>query len=283
MDWTEPPPGRAFGGKHELRKLTRLDRIARAGFLARAIVYVLLGWIVLQARQRADEGQNAVFDALRDMPAGWALIIITAIGLFAYGLYRLATALLDLDHKGHSFKGLAKRAGALISGLTHSLLGYTALLFLSDLKKSQPTDKRSHEAARELLDLPLGSFWVIMVGLYFALLGVSQARRAWTASFMDEIAADAPPITCTLGRLGHFARAIVFAVIAWSFVRSGWLEDEDKAFAIGGALASLRNHSVLYLIVASGLIVFGLFSLILARYRIVPPLDMVQVAKRAAS
>ena len=283
MDWTEQPPGHAFRDASQLRKLTRLDRIARAGFLARAIVYILLGWIALQTRQRANEGQNAVFDALRDMPAGWALIIATAAGLFAYGLYRLATALLDLDHKGNSLKGLGKRAGAFISGLTHSLLGYTALLFLSDLKQSQPTDKRSHEAARALLDLPMGSFWVMLVGLYFAVLAISQVRRAWSASFMEEIAADAPPLTCHLGRLGHFARAVVFAVIAWSFVRSGWLEDEDQAFAVGGALAFLRENSLLYLVVAGGLIVFGLFSLILARYRIVAPLDVVQVAKRAAS
>ena len=264
----------------KFRDATRLDRVAKAGFLARAIVYILLGWIALQARHRADEGQNAVFDALRDSPGGSILIIATAIGLFAYGLYRLATAFFDLDRKGRDMQGLGKRMGALISGIAHSLLGYTALQFLSDLKKSSPTDERSHEAAQGLMNLPLGGLLVAAVGGYFVLIAWSQAKKAWTASFMEEIAADAPSFTCTLGRVGHFARAMVFLVIGWSFIRSAWLEDEDKAFAIGGALASLRESGWLYLIVAGGLLMFGLFSLILARYRIVPRIDIVQEVTR---
>lgn len=262
-----------------MHQLTRIDRIARAGFLARAVVYLMLGWIALAARARADEGQNAVFDELRDMPGGSALLIATAAGLFAYGFYRLATAALDLDGKGNDANGIMARMGALFSGLAHCALGYSALQFLSAIKKSGGADDRSHDAARTLLDLPLGPVLVGVVGAYFLLIAASQARTGWKASFMKQISSNAPKITCTLGRIGHLARAAVFAVIGWSFIRSAWLEDEDQARAIGGALGYLRANHWLFLIVAVGLLVFGVFSLILARYRIVPKVDVVSAAK----
>lgn len=270
------------GTGNPLRNAVRLDRIAKAGFLARALVYIMLGWIALQARRRADEGQNAVFDALREMPAGAFLIVATATGLIAYGVYRLSTAVLDLDHKGRGWKGRAARAGALISGFAHSLLGFTAFQFLSELKQSTPSDHRSQEAARTMLDLPLGGLLLGFVGGYFLLIALSQAHKAWKASFMDEISPVAPPFTCTFGRIGHLARAVVFGAIGWSFVKAAWLEDEDKALAIGGALVSLRASEWLYTVVAAGLLVFGLFSLILARYRIVPPLPVPDAARRMA-
>lgn len=276
------------GTGNPLRNAVRLDRIAKVGFLARALVYIVLGWIALQARRRADEGQNAVFDALREMPAGavlpagGVLIVATATGLIAYGVYRLSTAVLDLDHKGRRWKGWAARAGALISGFAHSLLGFTAFQFLSEHKQSTPSDHRSQEAARTLLDLPLGGLLLGLVGGYFLLIALSQAHKAWKASFMDEISLVAPPFTCMFGRIGHLARAVVFAAIGWSFVKAAWLEDEDKALAIGGALVSLRASEWLYTVVAAGLLVFGLFSLILAQYRIVPPLPVPDAARRMA-
>lgn len=145
-----------------------------------------------------------------------------------------------------------------------------------------PTDHRSHEAARTLLDLPLGGLLLGLVGGYFLLIATSQAHKAWKASFMQEISAVAPPLTCTLGRIGHVAQAVVFALIGWSLLKAAWLEDEDKAMAVGGALVSLRASEWLYLVVAGGLLVFGLFSLILARYRIVPPVHLTDAARRVS-
>lgn len=267
-------------GEDTLDRVTRLDRIARVGFAARALVYILLGWLAIATRSRAGEGQNAVFDTLRAMPLGGVLLVAVAIGLFAYGVYRLATGILDLDQHGHDLKGFAKRAGAIFSGLAHGMLGYTALQFLSAVHKSGDGDQRGQQAARTLLDLPLGAVLLGVVGLYFFATAASQAQEAWKAKFMRFIQSGAPRFTCTLGRIGHAARAIVFAGIGWSLIKSAWFEDEDQAVAIGGAIMALRSERVVYLGVAAGLIVFGLFGLILARYRIVPRVAVAEAAKR---
>jgi hypothetical protein len=259
--------------------VTRLDWLAKLGFFARAIVYILLGYIALNTRSKADEGQNAVFEMLRDMPAGTALLIVTAVGLFAYGVFRLFSAFLDLDGKGNEWKGLAERAGQFFSGMAHILLGYTAYTYTEQLGHSGGGDSRSQQAAQTILDLPLGSFLLGVIGLYFFATAASQAIKAVKASFMREIEPQAPSFTCTLGRIGHAARAVVFAAIGWSIIKAAWFEDESQARAIGGALASLRQNDALYLAVAFGLMVFGLFSLILARYRIVPEVDVADAAR----
>lgn len=265
-----------------MAEVARLDWIAKLGFFARAIVYMLLGYIALNTRSKADEGQNAVFDMLREMPAGKALLILVAIGLLAYGVFRLFTAFLDLDGKGGDWKGLMQRAGQFISGMAHILLSYTAYSFTSQLKESQGGDARSQEAAQTVLDLPLGSLLLGLVGLYFLVTAGSQAMAAWKASFMKQIARDAPAFTRPLGQAGHAARAAVFAVIGWSVIKAAWFGDEGRAHAIGGALTDLRQSDPLYVAVAAGLLLFGLFSLILARYRIVPRIDLTAAARNAA-
>ena len=263
-----------------MRDMARLDWIAKLGFLARAVVYVMLGYIALSTRAKADEGQSAVFDALGAMPGGTLILVLTAIGLLAYGVFRLTTAFLDLDHKGDDAKGLAQRMGQFFSGGAHILLGYTAYQYVSQVKQPSKDSGASQEAAQTILDLPLGSALLALVGFYMLVTAGSQAWKAYKASFMNEIDPAAPAITCTLGRIGHAARAVVFAIVGWSMIQAALSGNEGEAKAIGGAIASLRDNDTLYILVAAGLLLFGLFTLILARYRIVPKVDIVAAAKR---
>jgi hypothetical protein len=73
-------------------QVTRLDWIARLGYFARAVVYMMLGYIALSTASKAADGQSAVFDRLRELPGGTAWLLLIGVGLLAYGLFRLATA-----------------------------------------------------------------------------------------------------------------------------------------------------------------------------------------------
>lgn len=265
-----------------MAQVARLDWLAKLGFLARAVVYTLLGYIALNTAGKASEGQNAVFERLREMPAGTLILTLTALGLLAYALFRLIGAIIDIDRVGDDTKGWFKRTGQFVSGAAHGLLAYTAWQYTSRLGQGGGGgggDGGSQKAAGTLIDMPLGEILLGLVGLYFFVIAGSQATKAWTASFMREIAPSAPRYTRPLGRAGHAARAVVFAVIGLSMVRAAWFEDVGEAKAIGGALQSLRDNATLYPLVAIGLITFGLFSFILARYRIVPQVDAIQATR----
>ena len=267
-----------------MARVTRLDWIAKAGYAARGIVYILFGWLALSARRNAEEGKEGVFDAIHDMPLGEILLPLTALGLAAYGIYRLVCAFLDVEGKGNEPKGLAGRAAQFFSGVIHLALAYTATQFIGG-GKSEATGsdgETTREATRTLLDYELGDSGLWLVALGFFVAAGWQAYRAFKSKHMKNLAADAPPFAETIGRIGVATRGLVFAVIGFSFVRAAQTESAEQAKAMGSAVASLSDTPWLYTLVAVGLILFGLFSLIQARYRIVPAIDVADAAKSGA-
>jgi hypothetical protein len=101
---------------------------------------------------------------------------------------------------------------------------------------------------------------------------MAQIRR--NGKFMQRVEADAPDATRWLGGAGFAARGVVYGVIGWSLVQAGFLsQGAGQVKTLGEAVASLADTGWLFNVTAAGLLVFGLFSLILARYRIIPEID----------
>lgn len=73
-----------------------------------------------------------------------------------------------------------------------------------------------------------------------------------------------------LGVLGHNARGVVFVLAGFFLARAAWEYDPKEAIGIDGALAKLAHQSyghVLLGLAAGGLLAYGLFCLVQARYR----------------
>ena len=70
--------------------------LGRLGFAARGVVFVLIGsFLVLAAlhsNSREVKGLGGALESLREHPYGWALLGVTAAGLFAFGLFGLVQA-----------------------------------------------------------------------------------------------------------------------------------------------------------------------------------------------
>ncbi|QYU67114.1 DUF1206 domain-containing protein [Leptolyngbya sp. 15MV] len=89
---------------------------------------------------------------------------------------------------------------------------------------------------------------------------------------MRHVSRGAPRVVEPIGRIGHAARAVVFLLIGWSIVQSAWAERSSGVMGLGEAIMALGSNGPVYSLVAVGLILFGMFSLIVARYRIIPDL-----------
>jgi hypothetical protein len=243
--------------------------LVRLGFAARGVVYVLIGYLAL-ASERSDNGPEGALSWMRDVPLGAPLLYLAALGLLGYALFRLSSLLFDIENHGTDGKGLAQRIGHGASGLAHLALAWIA--FQLGRGGPQPADESgAREASGTLLSFSFG--WIVLglVGLGFLLAAAAQGEKAVTASFMRRISSDAPSFVEYLGRGGYAARAAVFLVIAWSLVQSAWFGTE-RVKTLGEAIGSLAAHESVYTLVAAGLLLFGLFSLLLARFRIVPEL-----------
>ncbi|MXO64538.1 DUF1206 domain-containing protein [Altericroceibacterium endophyticum] len=245
--------------------------LIRLGFAARGLVYVLLGYLALSTR--GSEGAKGVFDYLQEVPLGTPILYLAALGLISYALYRFCSPLFDIENYGSDKKGIAHRIGHAASGLAHVVLAYTAFQFAQGTKQSASGDGgTATEAAGTVLSVSFGSFVLGIVGVGFLIAGIMQAKKGITGDFMRRVSGQAPSFIRYFGHAGYLARGIVFVVIGWAVVRSAWLASTSQIKTLGEAISSLSDNGMLYTAVAAGLLLFGIFSLFLARYRIVPDL-----------
>ncbi|WP_374405725.1 DUF1206 domain-containing protein [Pelagerythrobacter sp.] len=248
--------------------------LVRAGFAARGIVYLLFGYLALGTAGEARDGQSAVFDYLQDVPLGVPLLYVMALGLLGYATFRFMSAIGDIQHRGSGTEGAVKRVGDAASGVAHLFLAYASYQFASGAKQTSDGGSSGEQMAGSVLAMDLGPVLIGLIGLGFLAAAGKQAYNAWTGDFMKRVSAGAPSGIRTAGRVGHAARAVVFAVIGWSMVQGAWLAQEGQIKGLGEALLSLRDMGALYTLVAIGLILFGAFSLVVARYRIIPELGI---------
>ena len=251
-------------------KSEKFSWLVRTGFAARGITYMLLGYIALSTRGDAEGGGSAVYDYIQEVPFGTPILWVMTLGLLAYVAFRLLCAITDLQNRGSDRSGIFKRIGDAASAVAHLFLAYACYQFATGEKSSSDGDSGGKEMAGSILQMEIGWILIGVVGIGFLVGAYMQAKTAWTAHFMHRISARAPWIAKPIGRAGHFARAVVFLLIGWSMIRSSWAGQEDRVRGLGEAILSLRDTGYIYTMVAFGLILFGLFSLFTARYRIIP-------------
>jgi hypothetical protein len=85
-----------------------LELIARAGFLVKGVLYLVVGALALQVAARLGgrvTGTRGAFTTVLAQPFGRTLLLVAACGLLGYAAWRLLQGLFDPD-------GLAGTTGA---------------------------------------------------------------------------------------------------------------------------------------------------------------------------
>lgn len=253
--------------------------LARAGYTAKGIVYILIGGLAVQlalgAQGAAPDRQTALY-TIYNHPFGKVLLGLVAVGLLGYGLWSLAQGALDLDGRGTKAKAILQRIGYGAIGLSYLALGGAAAQLALGLGTAGKTsDASAHDWTVRLLHAPFGVALIVLVGL--VVLGIAAAlfAEAYTAHFqrqfkLGEMPAEARNGVIALGRFGLGALAVVFTVIGIFLIVAALRHDAGQARGLGGALVALAAQPfghLLVAIVALGFVAYGLYSFAEARYR----------------
>ncbi|SDF83059.1 protein of unknown function [Onishia taeanensis] len=263
--------------RSETRLKQGLSLAARAGYVAKGIVYLLIGGLASLAAVGLggdNVGSKEAINQLVSRPFGDVMIGLLGAGLFAYALWRLLQALLDIEEVGLGVKGSGTRLGFLISSLTHASLG----VYCFDLMRNVAT--ASGEAAAQdrtalLMSHRGGVVMVFAVGLVFLGVGLRQLWRAITRSYLDnwhhqDMSTAQRRFFEGITRWGLSARGVVFMIIGLFLCIAAWRTDPSQAQGLGGALNVLAAQPFgpwLLGVVALGLFGYGLYCLINAAFR----------------
>ncbi|MCC2547406.1 DUF1206 domain-containing protein [Hymenobacter sp. BT175] len=252
-----------------------IKTMARLGFAAIGIVYLLMGVLALLAAAGQSEGartdKEEAVHHLQDLPGGSILLGLIAFGLLGYIIWRFTQAIRDTEGKGSGAKGVGLRLWYIGSGLFYSGLAlYAARLALNG--QASQGGNTSQSLTAKVLGWPNGDWLIILLGLIIIGSGLYQIYRAYAGKFQKDVNATSlspgqQRLVYRAGQVGFTARGIVLGIIGYFFVQAG---QQSRAGAVGSTheafdlLASMG--SFVLGIVAAGLIAYGLFMLVQARY-----------------
>ena len=240
-----------------------LENWTRAGYVARGLVYILLGYVAISSPP--PDSTSALFKEVQNLPAGNVLLFIIMIGAFGYALWKIFDAVKNLEGFDDDFTGHAKRFFYVVGGF-----GYLVFVYLA--AKTLFGSGGSGDGTQTAAQMAPG--WLVLAtGLGIGIAGAYQIKKGITREFLRGLAGNTPPFVEWFGLVGHVARGIVFMVCGW-FVVQASQGDSSEATGLAGALRSLHDTGWIFTALCIGLILFGLFSFVEARYRVIPNEDL---------
>ena len=257
-----------------LGQSTAFEVLARAGFVARGAIYAIIG--ILAVKLALGDGgkttsQTGALKTIAHQPFGHLLLILTAIGLAGYALWRLIHALLG--HGPEKADSAMDRVAALGSGVAYGVMCAVAIGIL--LGSGSSSSSSPKKPAAGVLGWP-GGVWIVgIAGLVMLGVALYQVYRGLSQDFLQDSKTEDMGRTTKrwvtwIGTVGHLARGVVFGLIGVFVIKAAVDYNPNQAVGLDGALAKLANHSYgawLLGLVAAGLVAFALYSLSDARYR----------------
>jgi hypothetical protein len=250
---------------------------ARAGFVARGVVYALLGVLALRVAfdgspEQADRGGAVA--RLADRPFGGFLVWALAVGFAGMTLWRLSEAAFGAA--GQDGDKAGKRLMSAARAVFYAFVTYSVVAFAVDGSSAGgSSDKTSKDVTARALDWPLGRWLVGAAGLTLAGAGVWIAVRALLRRFREHLRTGAMSprvrkVVDFLGVAGGASRGAVFAAAGCFVVVAAVRFDPDRAKGLDDTLRTFRDTPAgpwLLAVVAAGLALFGVFSWSMARWR----------------
>lgn len=249
-----------------------MTKAARLGFLAKGLVYALIGLLAIQVAfgnsKQAD--QKGALQTIADKPGGSIVLWLMVVGFAAYALWRLSQAAWGRHEEADEKKRTVKRIGSAANGLVYLFFGVLAFKTVTGASSSNSSD-----VTAKVLEWPGGQAIVFVAGLVVLAIAVGLTIRGLKTDFEKHLNTGQMSRTTftavrRLGQVGYVCRGAVFALVGILVCKAALDNQPGKAKGFDVALKSLAGApggQVLLVLAGIGLICFGAYCWAEARYR----------------
>lgn len=256
------------------------ERITRYGWIAKGLVFVLIGVLAVQLATQgygrdADKG-GALAEVADTAPAGRWSVGAVGIGLLLFAAWQLWSAVRS---EGTEPLQLAKRVGWFGLAAAYSLFGVTALQIAVSGGGGEAGDQQGPTSptglSERLFELPGGRIVVAGIGMGTMVVGLYHLVKGVRLDFFDDIETDdlsrhSRRALAALGLAGFVARATLLGIAGSLFVVASWQYDPDEAAGIDESLrtvASAPYGRILLVLCAVGIMAAGVYDAVTYRRR----------------
>jgi hypothetical protein len=251
-----------------------LPWMMRAGYVARGVVFLIIGGFALLAAGGLGADPQGARDALEllfEKPLGGYFLWALAIGLLCFAGWRLRQAVFDSEQCGTDLYGVMRRIVLAGSGLFYVALAAAAARITFEHRRVTE-DQSAREWTAWAMAQPLGRAAIALIAAGFVVFAIGLAVKAVRAPHrhFHDGGHPRPGWAVFLGSFGMLTRACVFLMLGGYLAIATYDANSREAVSLAGVLRAMQQQTyggVLLGVAALGLLAFGFFEITEAAVR----------------
>ena len=252
-----------------------LDTLGRAGFVARGVVYLLVGWITLLialAHRAGEADRTGALELVAGKPFGFVVLWFLVVGFAGMAAWR---AMLAVRPHRPDKDGVGSRLTSAGKAVLYIVAGYTTARFAATGHAGSSSNQQSRDFTTDLMKHGGGRWLVGAVGIGLVVAGVFMIKNALQKKFAKELqtgslSASARRGVLLVGTVGKTARGAIVVGAGCFLIDAAVKFDPSRARGVDGTLRALAGAPlgrVILIVMALGLAAFGAYSFCEARWR----------------
>ena len=259
-----------------------MDKAARVGLVAYAVIYLIVGWLAVQLALGDHEGRPSSTGALKeltDQPFGEVLVWAVAIGMVFLVVWKGLEAAVGHRDEQDGAKRTRKRVMSAFKAVLYAAVAISGFSVATQSGGGSSGGGGKGGSSQTtwtatVMDWPGGQLLVGAIGLVIIGYGAYQVWTAWTEKFAEKLDAEgrsgqSGQAYVAFGKAGYTAKGIAIGVVGGLFCYAAITHDAKKSGGLDEALLTVLQQPfgpIMLGLIGLGLACYGLFTLARARH-----------------